>query len=229
MTDSPAPPLSSLERHPDAESREGRRGSWPPAIVGTRLVTAVDRLAAATVAAQRSAPSELASSVESAVEWLTYQVIPWLRVEEEVLYPALKAALAEAPSTAPLEAEHLELRSLTERLALLADHLRSSLHRSDRKVLQHTLERAGGLLRSHLDQESELYGRVLQGKAHADEERQLLEAMRKAERRAKENVLLVGLARVGSTEAVALRHNPRARRAFVVSLADLEGGSEGGA
>jgi hypothetical protein len=150
---------------------------------------------------------------------LVDRVVPRLRAEEEVLYPVVGPDV----DLKPCGSEHDRIRALIETVSSLVRRLQTGRcrSRSAERVLRDRLRDLADLLRGHAHEEARICAPVL---IRMEEERrgELELAVVESEREARREVRLV-LARLPEpTEAVVLRSNPHAGRAFVVELGELQ-------
>ncbi len=148
---------------------------------------------------------------------LVERVVPRLRAEEEVLHPALEPDA----DLASCRREHDRIRGAIEAVSSLVGRLQAGRYpsRSAERVLRDRLRDLRDLLRDHVREEARVCAPALSAMG-VERRGELERAMAASEEAARRAVRLVVGRVPDATEAVVLRSNPRAGRAFVVGLGE---------
>jgi iron-sulfur cluster repair protein YtfE (RIC family) len=109
-------------------------------------------------------------------EGLTDLLIPHMEAVEASVYPTLQRLLADRQATAPMAAEHLEIRRLVASIGEFADHPQAHADRGAVLALRRVLLRLYSLLKTHLSEE-ELYIPILEDRLTPAEEAALSRAL----------------------------------------------------
>jgi len=183
------------------------------------LLAAAERIEAALAAPPEEARGPLGvEHLARLPDLLVERVVPRLRAEEEVLHPAL----GPDADLASCRREHDRIRAGIEALSSLVGRLPAGRppSRPAERILRDRLRHLSVLLRDHVCAEARACAPALE--AMGTERRGELErALAESEAAARRVVRLVAARVPEATEAVVLRSNPRAGRAFVIGLGEV--------
>jgi hypothetical protein len=110
------------------------------------------------------------------LEGLTGQLVPHMEAVETAVHPTLERILAEHGTTAPMAAEHAEIRRLVGLLQDFVEHPPQHPDRPTMLRLRRILLRLEALLRTHLVEE-ELYLPILEDRLTPSQEAALARAL----------------------------------------------------
>jgi hypothetical protein len=149
---------------------------------------------------------------------LVDRVVPRLRAEEEVLHPAI----GPDADLASCRRGYDRIRAGIEALSSLAGRLSAGRRpsRAAERILRDRLRHLSVLLRDHVREEARACAPALEAMG-AEWRGELERALAGSEAAARRAVRLVAARAPEATEAVVLRSNPRAGRAFEVGLSDI--------
>lgn len=142
------------------------------------------RIAAEAIGKVRS--DELATLVDLALDFLTRQLIPHAKAEEEVLYPMVARLMGAPAATATMSRDHTEVVRLTSELSSLRNRINGSqLDEDQSRDLQRLMYGLHAIIKLHFAKEEEVYLPLLDARLSASEARTMFEAMEAAAMRAK--------------------------------------------
>jgi hemerythrin-like domain-containing protein len=154
------------------------------------LFPMVDRLRVAAEAAGQVRSDELATLVDLALDFLSHQLIPHAKAEEEVLYPVVARLMGAPTATATMSRDHTEVVSLASDLASLRKRLtHAHLDEDQVQALQKLMYGLHAIIKLHFAKEEEVYLPLLDARLSASEARTMFEAMEAAAGRAKASSL----------------------------------------
>src|SRR5690606_22499948 len=154
-----------LAEHVRAEHEEDRMSEMQPLRdEHQRLWPEVERLRALAERLGERDPQEFDHELTAVRQFLRDHLIPHLRAEEAVLYPAVAAAMGSPAATATMSRDHLEMDRLAQELGKLHQHLDA-----DPAGLQRVLYGLYALLAVHLAKEDEIYLPLLEQVLSAEE------------------------------------------------------------
>ncbi|HZU18475.1 MAG TPA: hemerythrin domain-containing protein [Candidatus Dormibacteraeota bacterium] len=183
------------------------------------LLEAAERIEAALAAPPEETRGPLGvGHLARLPDLLVDRVVPRLRAEEEVLHPAI----GPDADLASCRRGHDRIRAGIEALSSLAGRLSAGRRpsRAAERILRDRLRHLSVLLRDHVREEARACAPALEAMG-AEWRGELERALAGSEAAARRAVRLVAARAPEATEAVVLRSNPRAGRAFVVGLGDI--------
>jgi len=139
------------------------------------LEEVVEKLRSLAERIGRRDPRELEQELTTAHSFLLDQLLPHMRAEEEVLYPAVAAAMGSPAATATMSRDHLEMNRLVQELGKLHERLDA-----DPAALQRVLYGLYALLAVHFAKEQEIYLPMLEQVLSAEEADRLLDDLARA-------------------------------------------------
>lgn len=150
------------------------------------LFPMVDSLRVAAEAVGKVRSDELATLVDLALDFITRQLIPHAKAEEEVLYPVVARLMGAPAATATMSRDHAEVIRLTSELASLRNRMtQARLDEDQSQFLQQLMYGLHAIIKVHFAKEEEVYLPLLDARLSASEARTMFEAMEAAARRAK--------------------------------------------
>ena len=152
----------------------------------SELLPHVESLRATADSVGEASLDELRRAVDAAYDFLSGHLIPHAQAEERALYPVVGRVLGAREATATMVRDHVEVGRLTEELAALRARLADrALDDAQAKALRRVLYGLYALLKVHFAKEEEVYLPILDERLHAEEARQMFEAMEAAAHEAK--------------------------------------------
>ena len=150
------------------------------------LLPMVDRLRVAAQAVGKVRSDELAKLVDLALDFITRQLIPHAKAEEEVLYPVVARVMGAPEATATMTREHAEVVRLTSELASLRNRMtQAPLDEDQSQFLQQLMYGLHAIIKVHFAKEEEVYLPLLDARLSASEATTMFEAMEAAAKRVK--------------------------------------------
>lgn len=150
------------------------------------LFPMVDTLRVAAEAVSKVRSDELGTLVDLAIDFLTRQLIPHAKAEEEVLYPMVARLMGAPAATATMSRDHTEVVRITAELSSLRNRINGSqLDEDQSRDLQRLMYGLHAIIKLHFAKEEEVYLPVLDARLSASEARTMFEAMEAAAMHAK--------------------------------------------
>jgi iron-sulfur cluster repair protein YtfE (RIC family) len=125
----------------------------------------------------------LRERIDDIYRFLTRQLIPHARAEDQILYPAVGKILGSSQATAVMSRDHVEIERLTTELATLHLYISGKgLSPSQTQNLRRLLYGLYTLIKVHLAKEEEIYFPLLDEKLGPTEATQIFRAMEEVAR-----------------------------------------------
>jgi iron-sulfur cluster repair protein YtfE (RIC family) len=130
--------------------------------------------------------SALRQAVDEVREFLTFQLIPHARAEDQTLYPTIGKILGAPQATATMRRDHIEVGRLSDELASIRLQIAGkTLGDTEARALRRVLYGLYALIKVHFAKEEEIYIPILEEGLNTQEAQRLFEAMEEAARKAK--------------------------------------------